>query len=63
MTDEERERYFGVLVEQRLYEYLQLLSESTKKDKKKLAAQAIKQFYEENKEQFQLKDPDDVIKN
>ena len=60
MTEEERKRHFGFLVEQILYKNLQLISESTLKNKKEIAAQQIVDFYEEYKEQYNLKNIKDV---
>lgn len=60
MTEEDRKRNFSILVELVLYEHLQLISESTVKNKGELAAKQIAQFYEEYKEQFNLKNIKEV---
>ena len=60
MTEEERKRHFGFLVEQILYKNLQLISESILKNKKEMAAKQIAEFYEEYKEQYSLKSIKDV---
>ena len=60
MTEEERKRYFGILVEQILYKTLQFISESTLKNKKEAAAEEILKFYEEYKDEYDLKSIKDV---
>ncbi len=60
MTEEERKRYFGILVEQ-LYRTLQVLSESTLPNKKKEAAKVIYDFYIENKEDYKIESVQEVI--
>lgn len=61
MTEEERKRYFGILVED-LYHSLQLLQESTIPDKKEKAAKMIHEFYKDYKEGYEIKDIKEVIK-
>lgn len=55
MTEEERKRYFGILLES-LYDNLQVLAESTLSNKREIAAELIHEFYKDYKEDYKIKD-------
>lgn len=55
MTEEERRRYFGILLES-LYDNLQVLAESTLLNKREIAAELIHEFYKDYKEDYKIKD-------
>lgn len=55
MTEEERKRYFGILLES-LYDNLQVLAESTLSNKREIAAELIHDFYKDYKEDYKIKD-------
>ncbi len=63
MTEEERKRYFGILVED-LYSRLKIISEGTIDEdrKKEIAAKEIYEFYEEYKEKYGIKSIDEIMK-
>lgn len=61
MTEEERKRYFGVLVEN-LYSQLQVVSESNRSDKGELATEIIWNFYNKYKEDYKLNHIEDVTR-
>lgn len=54
MTDEERKRYLGILIED-LYEHLQIIAESNRPDKEELAAKVIHDFYITHKDDYGIK--------
>ncbi len=60
MTEEERKRYFGALVEQ-LYTHLKVVSESNRSDKGEIATKLIWDFYNDYKEDYKLEDIEDVV--
>ena len=53
MDEEERKRYLKILVED-LYKQLKLVSEGTNSNKKEIAKEMIREFYEENKEDYNI---------
>ena len=61
MTEEERKRYFGALIEI-LYDNLQALQESNVPEKKEKAAKIVYDFYIDHKEEYNIKDIKEVIK-
>lgn len=61
MTEEERKRYFGALVEN-LYSNLQIVSESTVQNKGEIATKLIWDFYNDYKEDYKLNHIEDVMR-
>lgn len=61
MTEEERRRYFGILLES-LYDNLQVLAESTLLNKREIAAELIHEFYKDYKEDYKIKDIKEITK-
>ncbi len=61
MIEEEKKRYLEVLIE-KLYSQLQLISEGTKSNKNEIAKEIILEFYEENKENYNIENIDAILK-
>lgn len=61
MTEEERKRYFGILLES-LYDNLQVLAESTLSNKREIAAELIHDFYKDYKEDYKIKDIKEITR-
>ena len=60
MKEEERKRYFGVLIEN-LYSQLQLISEGTIPNKKEIATKTIADFYKEYKKIYGIENINAVL--
>ena len=61
MTEEERKRYFGILVEN-LYSKLQIVSEGTVQNKKEIATKLIHDFYKEYKNDYGIENIEEIIR-
>ncbi len=61
MTEEERKRYFNILVEN-LYSQLQIVSEGTVQNKKEIATKLIHDFYKEYKDDYDIENIEEVMK-
>lgn len=63
MTEEEKDRYLGFLIEN-LYCRLKSMSEGTisKENKREIAIKAIYKFYINHKEEYGIKDIEEVTK-
>ena len=61
MDEEETKRYLKILVED-LYRQLKLVSEGTKSNKNKIAKEMILEFYEENKEDYNIENIEVILK-
>ena len=62
MTDEERKHYFGVLVENLYSQVKAIINESNWEDKEDRAKKLINDFYEYNKEEYNINSIEEVIK-
>ena len=60
MTEEEKKRYFGVLIED-LYNKLHIVSEGTVQNKKEIATKLINEFYREFKDEYGIDNIEKII--
>lgn len=61
MTEEERKRYFSVLVEN-LYSKLQIVAEGTVQNKNEIASRMIYNFYEKHKDNYGIENIEEVFR-